>query len=240
MTKNNNHPRGFLASQLNQFFGLGIVSFLFTAFSVELLLSTTNLAPVWFPSAIMMCAFWRFPVRLWFFPAVACIVGTVCASTLLLPRVQLNFIFPVINLAEAVTGALLLKYLLPNDHPLESLPDWLKMVVASAVVPPVFGGLLVLLATSPHNPLNVFFVWVVAEAIGCLAIIPIGLQFSPQSLSSILRARSLWETLATIAATLLLSYLALHFLPWPFTFVIVFLMWSAIRLPRLRHLPWHW
>ncbi|KEA50554.1 diguanylate cyclase [Mangrovibacter sp. MFB070] len=233
MTKNNNHPRGFLTSKLNQFLGLGIVSFLFTAFSLELLFSSTHLAPVWFPSAIMMCAFWRFPVRQWAAPAVACIVGSVCASMLLLSHDQLNFMFPVINLAEAVTGALLLKYLLPNDYPLESLPDWLKLVVASAVVPPVLGGLLVLLATSPHEPLNVFFVWVVSEAIGCLAIVPIGLQFSPQSLRRLLKTRSFLETLATMAATLLLSYLALRFLPWPFTFVIVFLMWSAIRLPQV-------
>ncbi len=34
--------------------------------------------------------------------------------------------------------------------------------------------------------------------------------------------------------TLALSWLALHYLPRPFTAVIVLLMWSAVRLPRVE------
>jgi PAS domain-containing protein len=37
-----------------------------------------------------------------------------------------------------------------------------------------------------------------------------------------------------MAITLVLSWIAITWLPWPFTCVIVLLMWSAVRLPRLE------
>lgn len=37
-----------------------------------------------------------------------------------------------------------------------------------------------------------------------------------------------------MAITLTLSWLSMLYLPWPFTFIIVLLMWSAVRLPRME------
>jgi integral membrane sensor domain MASE1 len=75
---------------------------------------------------------------------------------------------------------------------------------------------------------------VLSEAIGALALVPLGLLFKPHYLLRHRDPRLLLETLTTLAVTLALSWAAITWLPWPFTCVIVLLMWSAVRLPRME------
>ncbi|MDG4869987.1 MASE1 domain-containing protein, partial [Guyparkeria sp. 1SP6A2] len=63
---------------------------------------------------------------------------------------------------------------------------------------------------------------------------PLGLLFKPHYLLRHRDPRLLLETLTTLAVTLALSWAAITWLPWPFTCVIVLLMWSAVRLPRME------
>lgn len=44
---------------------LGLLSFIFTLFSLELTRFGTILAPLWFPTALMMVAFYRHAGRMW-------------------------------------------------------------------------------------------------------------------------------------------------------------------------------
>lgn len=44
---------------------LGLVSFIFTLFSLELSQFGTQLAPLWFPTSIMMVAFYRHAGRMY-------------------------------------------------------------------------------------------------------------------------------------------------------------------------------
>ena len=52
-----------------------------------------------------------------------------------------------INIVEAVVGAVLLRKLLPWYNPLQNLADWLRLALGSAIVPPLLGGVLVVLLT---------------------------------------------------------------------------------------------
>ncbi|EOI3479153.1 diguanylate cyclase [Cronobacter dublinensis] len=213
---------------------LGLLSYIFTLFSLELTLYDTLLAPQWFPTSIMMVAFFRHALRMWVPIALVCGAGTVLATLTLFPPGDLEPLYTVINIVEALVGATLLRKLLPWYNPLKNLNNWLRLALASAVVPPLVGGCL-LAAISEHEvTLRVFLVWILSETIGALALVPLGLLFKARYLLRHRSPRLLAESLATLCITLLCSWLALHYMPWPFTFVIVLLMWSAIRLPRLE------
>ncbi|EOT1170127.1 diguanylate cyclase [Cronobacter dublinensis] len=213
---------------------LGLLSYIFTLFSLELTLYDTLLAPLWFPTSIMMVAFFRHALRMWVPIALVCGAGTVLATLTLFPPGDLEPLYTVINIVEALVGATLLRKLLPWYNPLKNLNNWLRLALASAVVPPLVGGCL-LAAISEHEvTLRVFLVWILSETIGALALVPLGLLFKARYLLRHRSPRLLAESLATLCITLLCSWLALHYMPWPFTFVIVLLMWSAIRLPRLE------
>lgn len=216
--------------------GLGLLSFVFTLYSLELSLLGTVLAPLWFPTAIMMVAFFRNPLRLWLPVIIACSAGSLAASAVLFPVNEINPGFTAINIVEALMGAVLMRRFLAPDNPLQNLNSWVRLSLCSAVIPPIIGGALAIWLTGAESgtETKTFFVWVLSEAIGAMALLPTGLLFKPRYLLSTRHPKQLLETALTFIVTLALSWLALRFMPWPFTFIIVFLMWSAIRLPRLE------
>ena len=99
-------------------------------------------------------------------------------------------------------------------------------------------------------------IWVLSESIGALALVPLGLLFKPHYLLRHRNPRLLFESLLTLAITLTLSWLSMLYLPWPFTFIIVLLMFlttvmmvslmmaadpSLLATPRtylMSHMPW--
>jgi PAS domain S-box/diguanylate cyclase (GGDEF) domain len=213
---------------------LALVTFIFTLFSLELTQLGTLLAPLWFPTSVMMVALYRHNRKMWPGIALACTLGNSAASLVLFPSHGLNIIYPIINAVEAFIGALLLRRLLSDPNPLKNLNDWVRLAIGSAVLPPIAGGLLVCLLVPGNHPLQSFMVWVLSEAIGAMALVPLGLLFKPEYVLRYRNAHLLLETLLTLAVTLALSALSMIYMPWPYTCIIVLLMWSAIRLPRME------
>jgi diguanylate cyclase (GGDEF)-like protein/PAS domain S-box-containing protein len=213
---------------------LGLVTFIFTLFSLELTRFGTLLAPLWFPTAIMMVAFYRHAGKMWPGIALACTFGNIFATWLLFSWDSLNFWYALINTLEAVVGALLLRKLLPWYNPLQNLGDWIRLAIGSALIPPLLGGVLAYLLVPTAEPMRNFLLWVLSETIGALALVPLGLLFKPHYLLRHRNPQLLLETLVTMVVTLVLSWVSIRFLPWPFTAIIVLLMWSAVRLPRME------
>lgn len=234
MSKQSQHVLIALPHPLLHLVSLGLVSFIFTLFSLELSQFGTQLAPLWFPTSIMMVAFYRHAGRMWPGIALSCSLGNIAASILLFSTSSLNMTWTTINIVEAVVGAVLLRKLLPWYNPLQNLADWLRLALGSAIIPPLLGGVLVVLLTPGDDPLRAFLIWVLSESIGALALVPLGLLFKPHYLLRHRNPRLLFESLLTLAITLTLSWLSMLYLPWPFTFIIVLLMWSAVRLPRME------
>ena len=214
-------------------FGLGIATFLFTLFSFTLLHKPSDLSPVWFPTAIMTAAFYRFNVKLWPGIALAGILGLI-AATWLYSFSTVTLWYPLIDVLEALVGALLLRRWLVFDNPLRNLRDWTRMAIACALVPPLLGGILIGGLIPVENTLQTLLTWIVAEATGALALVPLGLLLNAQFFQSYRNTRQLISTLATTLITLTLSLLSILYLPWPFTFIMVLLMWAAVRLPRIE------
>jgi len=213
---------------------LGLVTFIFTLFSLELTRFGTLLAPLWFPTSIMMVAFYRHAGKMWPGIALACSFGNVLASWMLFSWESISLTYTVVNVIEACIGALLLRKLLPWYNPLQNLNDWIRLAIGSALIPPLVGGILIHFLVPSAEPLRTFLVWVLSESIGALALVPLGLLFKPHYLLRHRNPKLLLETLVTMAVTLVLSWAAITWLPWPFTCVIVLLMWSAVRLPRME------
>lgn len=102
------------------------------------------------------------------------------------------------------------------------------------MIPPLLGGLLFWFIAPETVVPKAFLIWVLSEAIGALAVVPLGLLFKPYYLLRHRDPHLLLETLLTLAITLALSWFSMRYVPWPFTCIIVLLMWSAVRLPRME------
>ncbi len=235
MTKKNVHKQGTIPRKL-LLLGLGLLSFIFTFYSLKLGPAGTILAPLWFPTSVMAAAFFRHPPRQWLPIALFCSAGNVAATALSLPLEEINLVFTGINIFQALLMATLMRRFLPVHQPLQNLNGWIRLAFCSAVVPPIVSGLLAIWLAGPEGggTAKMFFAWVLSEAIGALALLPAGLLIKPHYFRGPYNPKLLLESVATFVITLGLSYLVLRFVPWPFTFIIVLLMWSAIRLPRLE------
>ncbi|MDU1026851.1 MAG: MASE1 domain-containing protein, partial [Leclercia adecarboxylata] len=108
---------------------LGLVTFIFTLFSLELTRFGTFLAPLWFPTSIMMVAFYRHAGKMWPGIALACTLGNILSSWLIFSWASINFWYAGINVLEAFVGALLLRKLLPSYNPLQDLGDWIRLAI---------------------------------------------------------------------------------------------------------------
>jgi integral membrane sensor domain MASE1 len=73
---------------------LGLVTFIFTLFSLELTRFGTLLAPLWFPTAIMMVAFYRHAGKMWPGIALACSFGNILASWMLFSWGSISLTYP--------------------------------------------------------------------------------------------------------------------------------------------------
>ena len=231
MTKS--HRRVLIAPLLHAV-AFSAATFLFTFFSLALAHAGTTLSPLWFPTAIMMVGCYRRPVNMWLPVLAGGTLGTLLASRLLFPLGATTLVYSAINVIEALAGALLLRRLLPGPSPLKNLQDWGRLAFASAVAPPLLGGALVVMLVPGAHPLQTLLIWILSEAIGALSIVPPGLLYRHHYLQRHRNPRLLLETLATLLVTLALSAMAMLWLPWPFTCIIVLLMWSAVRLPRME------
>ena len=129
MSKQSQHVLIALPHPLLHLVSLGLVSFIFTLFSLELSQFGTQLAPLWFPTSIMMVAFYRHAGRMWPGIALSCSLGNIAASILLFSTSSLNMTWTTINIVEAVVGAVLLRKLLPWYNPLQNLADWLRLAL---------------------------------------------------------------------------------------------------------------
>ncbi|HAI05650.1 MAG TPA: diguanylate cyclase, partial [Pantoea sp.] len=204
---------------------LGCSMFVLTLFCLELIVVSGKISPLWFPTAAMTVVVFRCPSRQLPLYLAACVLGTACANAIIIGPALSNIKFALLNLLQAGLGGILLRALLDRRAPLSSLHDWARLVLSVGIVTPVIGGLMALwvLQVSGHASFPFFYTWVISEIIGMLVLGPMLLLLPWPVRRTQLRELRLTEFFLTLAVTLVASYLALRYLPWPFTFIVVIL-----------------
>ncbi|MDW8847189.1 diguanylate cyclase [Erwinia sp. MMLR14_017] len=212
----------------------GVLSFALTLFCLEMIKVSGQISPLWFSTTLMTILIFRLPVASLPRVLFSCFVGIVAANALVIGPAISNILFPVVNLLQALLGGALLRILLDRKSPLDSLLSWSKMMVTVGLFTPLIGGLLAtwLLTLTGHASFRFFSAWVISETIGMLALGPVCLLWKNDYFQR--AGHALFETLLTLIITLILSYFSLRYVPWPFTFVVVVLFYSAVRLPRFE------
>ncbi len=209
-----------------------VAVFLLALLCLTLSKESSHFTPLWFPTAAIITVLYRHSPRQWGLPLLACGVSIVAASVTLYGFSWLPVKLTLINLLEAVACTLLLHRMLLAGDPLNGLSSWLKFVVCAVIFTPLFSAILAAWwGPAPDQTFwQSFSTWFVSEAIGVLSLTPIGLVYRRRMLEQL----NLFPLLLTLMAALIFCYLALAYLPFPFTFVILPLLWAAIVLPRLE------
>lgn len=211
---------------------VALATFLLALLSLSLSSEAHLFTPLWFPTAAAIAVLYRHPPRQWGLPLLASGTGIVLASFLLFGFSAIPVKLAAINLLEAAVCALLLRRTLPAIDPLSDLGCWLRFVVCAVIFTPLFSALLAagLTPTPDQTFWQSFGTWFISEAIGVLSLAPLGLTYHRRLLAGL----NPYPLLLTLMGSLAFSYLALTHLPFPFTFVILPLLWAAIALSRFE------
>lgn len=215
---------------------IALLIFLLSVVCLHLTHYSEPLSPLWLATAAMLSALFACPWRYWPAMIFSCGLAVVAAHKLMAVNIPAALPLICVSLAEAALGAWLLKCTLNPLDPLDGIMPWLKFFLIGVLLVPALGALAAGYFSNRSHIDYLTFVprWFTAEAIGVLALTPVGLLFRRQSLAQMLKQRSWLELLLTIALTLAISYFALRLLPFPFTFIILPLLMGAIRLPRFE------
>jgi len=213
---------------------LTALAFLLTLFCLELIVYSGRISPLWFATSLMTIVAFRSPSRDTPLLLLGCAAGTALANALILGPEPASLKFTLLNALQAIAGGVLLRALLKREAPLNSLRDWLRFVLSVGLLTPLMGGLLALwmLDISGSGTFSFFSTWVISEIVGMLALGPVLLLMPWPLRPAAVSLRRLAEFFFTLLLTAGASWLALRFMPWPFTFIVVLLFWCAVRLPK--------
>lgn len=227
-----NHPTKPTGSILSHSLLTAMIVFLLAYLCLSLSAESSHFTPLWFPTAAIIMLLFHQPPRSWPLPLLFSGMSICIASFVLFGFSWFPVKLTMINLLEATVCSLLLRRVLHPEDPLNGLASWLKFVVCAVIFTPMFSALLAAaLVPEPGETFwQPFSTWFISEAIGVLALAPLGLVYR----RSMLKTLNLFELLLVLMGTLIFSYLALLNLPFPFTFIILPLLWAAISLPRLE------
>ncbi|WP_410014075.1 diguanylate cyclase [Sodalis sp. C49] len=194
------------------------------------------LSPLWLVTAVMLSVLFSCPWRRWPAMILCCALAVIAAHRLMAEDMPAALPLIGISFAEAACGAWLLKWTLDPLDPLDGIVPWMTFFLIAVLLIPFLGALAAgFLAAPAHIGFMAFAPqWFTAEAIGILALTPVGMLCRHQTLPLMLKQRSWLELLLMILLTLVISYFALRFLPFPFTIIILPLLMGAIRLPRFE------
>lgn len=215
---------------------ISIVVFLFALFCIQLSERSENLAPLWFPTAVLIVALFHHPARYWLWQLLAAGICIVAANFILYGISWFPLPLVLINLVEATAGAWLLRKFLHAKDPLNNLLSWLKFSVCTVIMVPLVSGLAAAWYLSPQSGsfTQVLTVWFMSEAVGMLALGPVGLLYRRGYFNIATKSKALFDMILMMVVSLSACYLGLIYLPFPFTFVIMVLIWTSIRLPRFE------
>ncbi|CNI89245.1 MULTISPECIES: diguanylate cyclase [Yersinia] len=215
---------------------ISIVVFLLALFCIQLSEQSENLAPLWFPTAVLMVALFHHPTRYWSLQLLTAGICIVAANFILYGISWFPLPLTIINLAESATGAWLLRKFLQPKDPLNNLFSWLKFSICTVVIVPLLSGLAAAWYLSPQNGyfMHVLTVWFMSEAIGMLALGPVGLLYRRGYFNIATKTKALFDMMWMMILSLAACYIGLIYFPFPFTFVIMALIWVSIRLPRFE------
>ncbi|WON75817.1 diguanylate cyclase [Serratia sp. UGAL515B_01] len=206
--------------------------FLLAYLCLSLAAKSNHFTPLWFPTAAIIMILYHRPPHSWSVPLLLSGLSICTASFVLFGFSWFPVKLTLINLLEAIVCTLLLRQTLPPNDPLGSLTNWLKFVFCAVIFTPMFSALLATsLVLEPGKSFwEPFATWFISEAIGVLALAPVGLLYRRSTLKNL----NMLKLLFVLTGTLTFSYLALFSMPYPFNFVILPLLWAAISLKRLE------
>lgn len=211
-----------------------VIIFALTLFCLSLKHDTLEqVVPLWLPTALLIAWLFHYPPRQWLSPLAVAAASIFLAGYLLYGFSWMSLLYMTFDLLEASVAAYLLRRVLNAEQPLENIRSWIKFILYGVILVPLLTSILFAATSLASSTFwQSFAIWFIADATSILSLTPIGLLYKRRTWS--LNRETFIpqaEHALTLLITMAISYIVVAKSPFPFSIIIVTLMWTAIRLP---------
>jgi diguanylate cyclase (GGDEF)-like protein/PAS domain S-box-containing protein len=165
------------SSQQSRPYLIGLIYFLVAAATIATTRFGGGVAWIWIANAFLVAELQLLPRRQWRGTLIACGIGSFAATWLVGVGPLGALPFALINIAESVIGALLLRRLSPRSRPLESMGGVFIFIFSVGIVAPLatapFSAAVVTLTLSGLDFTSNLVRWVAGHGLGALAFTPL-------------------------------------------------------------------
>ncbi|MBN8430808.1 EAL domain-containing protein [Microbulbifer salipaludis] len=204
------------------------------AYVCKKFLSTGDgIAAIWLADALTIAVLYRFPYRDWVLLSLAAFAGCAVAAMASGLERHIALLYSVAGLVESVVGAALLRFFCADGNFFDSVLRWLRFLFFGAVLSTLVGAgvgatIAALFRGLPFG--DVFLFWFLADTVGISVLLPFLHLLNFRARADLLAPRSLARLFFVSAVSLVVILGILLFVPHPFVFIALPLIWAASRL----------
>ncbi|MFW6316589.1 MAG: EAL domain-containing protein [Cyanobacteriota bacterium] len=218
---------------------LGIIIFISAQISFQFAFTEGNVSLFWVPMGISLASFLFLGTKMW----LGVIVGVFLANLSTNAAWELAIGSAIANTAEPWLGTILMTQWETRQE-LDTVGDTLKFLVIGVIIAPLLGAFIgssfCLTYQCPNDLINIFWQWVVGDAMGVLIITPLLLSLVKPSYPNLKTKKTLTITLGFVLL-ILTNLLVFGIIPNPYLnpeiyslqyLCFPFLMWAGYKLTQ--------
>ncbi|MFP4336998.1 MAG: EAL domain-containing protein [Halothece sp.] len=218
---------------------LGIIIFISAQISFQFAFTEGNVSLFWVPMGISLASFLFLGTKMW----LGVIVGVFLANLSTSAAWELAIGSAIANTAEPWLGTILMTQWETRQE-LDTVGDTLKFLVIGVIIAPLLGAFIgssfCLTYQCTNDFINIFWQWVVGDAMGVLIITPLLLSLVKPSYPNLKTKKTLTITLGFVLL-ILTNLLVFGIIPNPYLnpeiyslqyLCFPFLMWAGYKLTQ--------
>lgn len=214
---------------------LGIAYFALALFGILLTKQPGTVAAIWWPNALMFSVLLRAPRnRLPGFILVD-IAANFAANFTMSYQALPSLAFCAADLLELGIALWLIRGGWHRFDPCHNVRDFVAMLLIilgiGATISSSLAALIMALGGASYP--EVWTSWWLAECIGMISLLPVGLALSAAAVRQTFGGTAKYELLGIALASLTITWLSLRFLPFPFIILAIPLLLTSLRLSLL-------
>ncbi|WP_231759796.1 EAL domain-containing protein [Microbulbifer elongatus] len=218
---------------------LAICAFSLAYLCKQFLDVSDGIATIWLADAYTIAILYRHAFRSWPVLLLSSYLGSFCAALIGDVALANASLYSLAGVVEASVATTMLRFFCPGGGFFDGAGCWLRFLCFGALIPTLFGagfGALVAMVFAGLPPLDVFAVWYLADVVGISIFFPLVYLFSLGTGFAALSTRAIFRLALVSAIALSGVFGILLYLPHPFVFTVLPLIWAASRLNLIQTL----
>lgn len=218
-----------------QYVALGIAYFALAIFGIELTKQPGQVAAIWWPNALMLSVLLQASRKNFGGFLLAGVAANIAANFTMSYGWQKSLVFGVSDFLEVGLSLWLIHRSGFRLEPCYNVIHFAAVLVIVLCVGAAASSSLAALQMASHNAdyVKTWLTWWIAECIGTISLLPVGLALSRASFRQLISGNAKYEFLAFAAASLFSTWISLRFLPFPFIVLAIPLLLASLRLNLL-------